>query len=428
MDTIAIRVENLTKTYSLNKDRPRTFNGYVRQLFKDANGARHKKMTALDKVTFTVSKGEAVGIIGRNGSGKSTLLKVLSGITKPTSGKAEIYGRVASVLDLGMGFHPDLSGLENIYLSGEMLGMSRSEIKEKVDEIIAFSELEKFIDTPVKYYSSGMFVRLAFSVIAHLEADILLMDEVISVGDASFQIKSYKKMQELLTSGKTILLVSHNLNSLTRFTSSCLYLHEGKLIGQGATEKMIDDYAESIFSGALAGSPGEITQQAHVRVWDDADNTPGNEYIKMRKILVRNENRTIEEMIYVDEKIVIEVEFEKLDTTESINIALRINDLNGNPLFITSPLLIEDSGEWKDYLIIPGYKTLKCIIHEHLFSSSVFVLDLFILENHNNILIFTIPYILSFSTSYKKLNGNLTLYKIANHPILPEINWIKNNT
>jgi lipopolysaccharide transport system ATP-binding protein len=366
-----------------------------------------------------------VGIIGANGSGKSTLLRMLGGITRPTSGKAFIRGRVASVLDLGTGFHPDLSGLENIYLSGEMMGMKRAEIRAKVDEIIAFSELGNFMDTPVKHYSSGMFVRLAFSVIAHLDADILLMDEVISVGDAAFQVKSFTKNQELLTSGKTILLVSHNLNSLSRFTSRCLYLENGKLIGHGNTDEMIATYAESIFSVKTTGNQGEKNNQTHLKEWPDQDSAPGNEYIRLRKILVRNEDRTAGDEIYVDERIVIEVEFEKLDATEAISIALRINDLNGNPLFMVSPLLMEEGISCRDYLSTPGYKALRCIIQEHLFSSSVFVMDLFVIDINNTHQFFTIPYILSFSTAYKELYGNLALYKMTNHPILPVVNWEK---
>ena len=425
MNETAIIAENLTKIYTLDKERPRTFNEHVGRMLHGNHRRKPREIMALNGVSFRVGKGEAIGIIGANGSGKSTLLRVLGGITRPTSGKAILNGRVASVLDLGMGFHPDLSGMENIFLSGEMMGMSRADIRLKANEIIAFSELGKFIDTPVKYYSSGMFVRLAFSVMAHLETEIILMDEVISVGDAAFQVKSLKKMQEMLTSGRTILLVSHNLNSLSRFTSRCLYLQNGELIGDGDTEKMISSYAESIFTGTPAESSGEKVQQKHVREWKDTENAAGNEYIKIRKIQVRNENRIATEEIYVDEKIVIEVEFDKFDANMPFNIALGINDLNGNTLFVASPLLTEDSSEWKDYLTIPGYKALTCVIQENLFSSSVFILDFFLLDNLSSNLIFTIPYIISFSTSYKKFNGNLALYKMTNHPILPVVNWLK---
>jgi hypothetical protein len=231
-------------------------------------------------------------------------------------------------------------------------------------------------------------------------------------------------MQEMLTSDKTILFVSHNLNNLSRFTSRCLYLQNGELIGEGDTEKMISSYAKSIFTGAPAESSGEKVQQTHLREWKDTENAAENEYIKICKIQVRNENRLATEEIYVDEKIVIEVEFDKFDANVPFNIALGINDLNGNTLFVASPLLTEDSIEWKDYLRKSGHKNLKCILQEHLFSSSVFTIDLFGLINDTHT-IFTIPYILSFSTNYKKLNGNLALYKLANHPILPVLNWLK---
>ena len=425
MNEPAIVAENLTKVYLLDKDRPRTFKEYAGRMLHGRNKSQPKKIMALDGVSFQVNKGEAVGVIGANGSGKSTLLRVLGGITQPTSGKVTITGTVASVMELGTGFHPDLSGMENIFLTGEMLGMARAEIRQKVDEIIAFSELENFIDTPVKYYSSGMFVRLAFSILTHLDADILLMDEVISVGDAAFQVKSFKKMQELLTSGRTILLVSHNLNSLSRFTTQCLYLEQGKLIGQGETEQMIATYAESIFSGKPGGSPDTTGSHTNVREWPDSATAPGNEIVRLRRIAVHNENRSTEEPIYVDEKIVIEVEFDKLDDVEPINIALRVNDMNGNPLFVASPLLYDAGSDWNRYLRIKGHKHVHCILQENLFSSYVFVIDLFALDNKNSFLFFSIPYVLSFSTVYKIFNGNLGLVKMANHPILPSVNWQK---
>jgi lipopolysaccharide transport system ATP-binding protein len=425
MNETAIIAENLTKIYTLDKNRPRTFNEHVSRMLHGNKRYKSKEIIALNGVSFRVGKGEAVGIIGANGSGKSTLLRVLGGITRPSSGKPTIYGRVASVLDLGMGFHPDLSGMENIFLSGEMLGMSRTEIRLKSDEIIAFSELENFIDTPVKYYSSGMFVRLAFSVIAHLDTDILLLDEVISVGDAAFQIKNYKKMQELLTSGRTILLVSHNLTSLSRYTTRCLYLENGKLAGEGRTDEIINTYAASIFTNKTAISKSEKTCLANIRVWENDANAPGNEFIRMRKILVRNENRKAGEDIYVDEKIVIEVEFEILDDTEPINIALRVNDVNGHPLFFASPLLTGNITEWGDTLTCRGNKKFLCTIEANLFNSSVFVLDLFVLDIHNSSKFLTIPYIFSFTTIYKAYYGNLALYKMANHPILPKVIWSK---
>src|SRR5512132_3943838 len=182
---------------------------------------------ALKNVSFEVAPGEVLGIIGRNGAGKSTLLKVLSRITEPSTGRAELYGRVASLLEVGTGFHPELTGRENVYLNGSILGMSRKELRRQFQEIVAFAEIERFIDTPVKHYSSGMYVRLAFAVAAHLEPEILIVDEVLAVGDAAFQKKCLGKMEEVAHAGRTVLFVSHDMTAIARLTNRCLLLTNG---------------------------------------------------------------------------------------------------------------------------------------------------------------------------------------------------------
>ena len=200
---------------------------------------------ALKDVSFDVKEGEALGIIGRNGAGKSTLLKILSRITKPSRGRVRIRGRVASLLEVGTGFHPELTGRENIYLNGAILGMTKAEIRCKFDEIVAFSEVEKFLDTPVKRYSSGMYVRLAFAVAAHLEQEILIVDEVLAVGDGKFQAKCMGKMQDVASGGRTVLFVSHNLGAISTLTNSCAYLEKGVLKFVGPTNEAIRRYAEA---------------------------------------------------------------------------------------------------------------------------------------------------------------------------------------
>ncbi len=196
-------------------------------------------------VSFEVKKGDVVGIIGRNGSGKSTLLKILSRITEPTEGSAEIHGRVASLLEVGTGFHPELTGRENIFLNGAILGMARTEIERRFDEIVAFAEVEKFIETPVKRFSSGMYLRLAFAVAAHLEPEILLVDEVLAVGDASFQKKCLGKMGEVASQGRTVFLVSHNMAAIARLSDWCIWLDNGRLLGYGPAEETISRYLAS---------------------------------------------------------------------------------------------------------------------------------------------------------------------------------------
>lgn len=216
---------------------------------RDGSRAAAETIWALKNVSFEVRQGEAVGIIGRNGAGKSTLLKILSRITEPTEGSVELRGRVGSLLEVGTGFHPELTGRENIFLNGAILGMLHREIQRKFDEIVAFAEVEKFIDTPVKHYSSGMYMRLAFAVAAHLEPEILLVDEVLAVGDAAFQKKCLGKMNEVAQAGRTVLFVSHNLAAVQRLCRSLILLDRGTLVFRGAVQAGIAHYLEMMRSG-----------------------------------------------------------------------------------------------------------------------------------------------------------------------------------
>jgi lipopolysaccharide transport system ATP-binding protein len=233
-----IKVENLSKEYVLRHQQAARYTAMrdvisenVKNIFKSKGGRNKEQFLALNDISFEVNQGERLGIIGRNGAGKSTLLKVLSRIISPTKGKITIEGRVASLLEVGTGFHPELSGRENIYLNGAILGMSRAEIKSRFDEIVEFSEVEKFLDTPVKRYSSGMYVRLAFAVAAHLEPEILIVDEVLAVGDAQFQKKCVGKMEDISKSqGRTILFVSHNMASLANLCNKGIVLEKGAVV------------------------------------------------------------------------------------------------------------------------------------------------------------------------------------------------------
>lgn len=245
MSDIAIKVENLSKKYIIGHGQ----SGSLRETLSNAwHGAIGGKRTdeeefwALRDINFEIKQGEAVGIIGRNGAGKSTLLKLLSKITYPTTGKITMNGRVSSLLEVGTGFHPELTGRENIYLNGTILGMSRKEVKSKFDEIVAFSGVEKFLDTPVKRYSSGMYVRLAFSVAAHLEPEILIIDEVLAVGDAEFQKKCLGKMGEVAKGGRTVLFVSHNMGAVKNLCSTGILLENGKVSIIGKVNNVIEIY------------------------------------------------------------------------------------------------------------------------------------------------------------------------------------------
>src|SRR5579859_4772841 len=236
MSDAVIRVEGIGKRYRVGqRESYRALRDVLSNAFR-SNGRRAPKdfIWAVRDVSFDVKQGEVVGLIGRNGAGKSTLLKLLARITRPTVGHAELHGRIASLLEVGTGFHPELTGRENIFLSGAILGMSRAEIKRKFDEIVAFAEVEKFLDTPVKHYSSGMYVRLAFAVAAHLDPEILLVDEVLAVGDVSFQKRCLGKMSEVAHEGRTVIFVSHNMASIESLCSDCLMLRGGHLVARGA--------------------------------------------------------------------------------------------------------------------------------------------------------------------------------------------------
>lgn len=244
-----IQVEELSKRYRLGQIGVPSFRESVKKIFsravKDGGGAQDetgKELWALHDVSFEVMPGEVLGVIGRNGAGKSTLLKVLSRITEPTSGRAIMHGRLASLLEVGTGFHPELTGRENIFLNGAILGMRKAEIARRLDEIIAFSEVERFLDTPVKHYSSGMYVRLAFAVAAHLEPEILIVDEVLAVGDAAFQKKCLGKMHDVAEGGRTVLFVSHNMAAVKNLCSRCIWLHDGRIEESGDTEVVTDNY------------------------------------------------------------------------------------------------------------------------------------------------------------------------------------------
>jgi lipopolysaccharide transport system ATP-binding protein len=253
MSDVAVRVNDLGKKYRIRHQRRERyialrdviadgFRNVLRGKADDGAAPAIEDFWALKDVSFEVKRGEVIGIIGRNGAGKSTLLKVISRITEPNEGRIELIGRVASMLEVGTGFHPELTGRENIYLNGAILGMRRAEIKRRFDEIVAFAEVENFLDTPVKRFSSGMYVRLAFAVAAHLETEILIVDEVLAVGDAEFQKRCLGKMSQVAQGGRTVLFVSHNMGSIRRLTRRCIVLDHGKVMVDAAVETAIDSY------------------------------------------------------------------------------------------------------------------------------------------------------------------------------------------
>ena len=253
---VAIKVSNLSKHYMIGKQKDGSLRGTLSSLFKAGNSSSDE-FWALKDLNFEINKGDVIGIIGKNGAGKSTLLKILSQITAPTTGRVEIDGRVASLLEVGTGFHPELTGRENIYLNGTILGMTRKEVKAKFDEIVEFSGINKFIDTPVKHYSSGMYVRLAFAVAAHLEPEILVIDEVLAVGDAEFQKKCLGKMKDVAGEGRTVIFVSHDLAAVKQLCNKGILLNKGCISEMGRMETVLKSYTNDFKDEVYLGNADE---------------------------------------------------------------------------------------------------------------------------------------------------------------------------
>ncbi|MFN2453417.1 MAG: ABC transporter ATP-binding protein [Pyrinomonadaceae bacterium] len=339
----AIKVERLSKHYRIGGLHPSymTMREMVAQSVK-SSFRRLRRATpddAQDKTSFwalkdfnlTIPPGEVVGLIGHNGAGKSTLLKILSRITEPTTGRIELEGRVGSLLEVGTGFHPDLTGRENVYLNGAILGMKRTEIRSRFDEIVAFSEIENFIDTAVKYYSSGMYLRLAFSVAAHLDTEILMMDEVLAVGDVAFQQKCLDKMNQIRQQGRTILFVSHNMPAVTRLCKRAVLLDKGKILRDGAAQEVV---------GAYLSSSWKVKAE---RTWSDTATAPGSDVVRLSRVRVRTEDGQTAETIDIHYPVGIEMSYEVLRSGQVLTPHADFFNEDGAHLFA-----VEDVGEeWR---------------------------------------------------------------------------------
>jgi lipopolysaccharide transport system ATP-binding protein len=304
---IAIEAQGISKRYRLGEFQAAY--GTLRESLVHAGrlltGKEHKLKTqelwALQDVSFEVEEGEVLGVIGRNGAGKSTLLKVLTRITTPTSGRVEIRGRVGSLLEVGTGFHPELTGRENIYLNGAILGMKRREIQRKLPEMVEFSGVEAFLDTPVKRYSSGMYVRLAFSVAAHLEPEILLVDEVLAVGDAEFQARCLGRMEDFGATGRTVLFVSHNMRAVAQLCDRVLLMEHGSVVRDGPAAEVVAHYLQT---SAGAGSSQE---------WADLETAPGDELVRLRSVRIVDSDGETVDYVDVREPVGVELVFRVLE-------------------------------------------------------------------------------------------------------------------
>ncbi|HZU85993.1 MAG TPA: ABC transporter ATP-binding protein, partial [Anaerolineaceae bacterium] len=301
-----IQVQNLSKKYRIGEAQSqyRTLRDSLTSKFRRRKPNPDTEIWALKDVSFEVEQGEVVGIIGRNGAGKSTLLKVLAHITRPTEGRVILHGRVGSLLEVGTGFHPELTGRENIYLNGAVLGMRKKEIERKFDEIVDFAEIEKFLDTPVKHYSSGMYMRLAFAVAAHLEPEILLVDEVLAVGDVAFQKKCLGKMGEVAQQGRTVLFVSHNMAAVQNLCNRAFLLRSGELVYSGKSQQTIMEYLRSQ-EKPVEETPGVRDLSNHVNRYNPSHNV-------IKRILLLNPEGIIKDNFMMGENICIQIEVDGL--------------------------------------------------------------------------------------------------------------------
>lgn len=388
MSDTVIKVENLSKKYILSHQSQEKYtalrdvmaNGAKRlgnkiispftlHLSQDSLTASQEDFYALRDVSFEIKQGDRVGIIGRNGAGKSTLLKILSRITEPTSGKIEITGRVASLLEVGTGFHPELTGRENIYLNGAILGMGKAEIKRKFDEIVAFAEVERFLDTPVKRYSSGMYVRLAFAVAAHLEPEILIVDEVLAVGDAQFQKKCLGKMEEVGKEGRTVIFVSHNMGAIANLCTKGILLDKGNLRLAGNAAEVINFYTEY---GMQVSS--EVA-------WGSQKTAPGDDVVRLASVRLLSDGETTS-MPSIDRAIVLETTYWNLKPGKTLCVSFHLYDRYGNCAFAAGNLpagtLEEDEWGGKQHPV--GLYCATCTIPANFLNDGLYSVTLILLS------------------------------------------------
>ena len=370
---IAIKVDQISKKYLLNQE------GYVKNFkdiftFKSAsvNTDIENNIYALNNISFEVEKGDSLGIIGKNGAGKSTLLKILSGITYPSSGKVTIDGKLLSILDIGTGFHPDLTGRENVYFNGTILGISKQEIQKSFPAIVDFSGIEKFIDEPVKHYSDGMYLRLAFSTIIHMNADILVFDEVMSVGDISFQEKCLEKLIELKNSDTTLIIVSHNLNQISQFCDKIALLENGSLNAINDSYEIIRKYAldheadkRRSGKGIISNTYGGHETQRPIKICDvNASGSDSNG----KNTFLRNES------------IVIDVEYEQLVENTEVDLGLTISDIFDNILF--GDVTVKSDNLERDQ---QGKYKVKWTIPKNILNQGTFKLNAYAIESNTNV-------------------------------------------
>ena len=405
-----LKVENIYKQYELGQVSTGTmahdFNRWLHKIrgkedpyhkiternTRDEKGGS-KFVWALDDISFDVHQGDVVGIIGRNGAGKSTLLKILSKVTSPTKGNIKIKGRIASLLEVGTGFHPDLSGRENIFLNGAILGMTKKEIHAKFDEIVAFSGVDKYIDTPVKRYSSGMYVRLAFSVAAHLEPEILIVDEVLAVGDAEFQRKCLGKMKEVSQQGRTVIFVSHNLVAVKSLCTKGIVMDQGKLVFSGSADEAVESYMNANASKVKPST-----------VFSSPDDAIGNEFIKIKSITVQPEN------LFITDAIQLDFSFWNFTDELKFNVSFDVIDVFGEVVF----------GSGNEFSSINNVGSASCLIPSNLMNDGIYSIHVYV-HTAGMRKLYDFMDIVSFEVFDKERNH--AYYGKINGAVRPKLTW-----
>jgi lipopolysaccharide transport system ATP-binding protein len=383
--SIVIKAESLGKKYTLHHEQPERYTAlrdviarktkrvakaiispFSRGLSSNGNNGKRENLWALRDVSFEIEQGATVGIIGRNGAGKSTLLKILSRITEPTEGRVALKGRVASLLEVGTGFHPELTGRENIYLNGAILGMTKAEIRSKFDEIVDFAEIERFLDTPVKHYSSGMYMRLAFAVAAHLQPEILLVDEVLAVGDAHFQAKCLGKMSSVASDGRTILFVSHNMAAIQNLCTYSMLLNGGRVVSFGRTSEVVKAYADGLDAG----------NHHNLQGLESREGLGGVKFTRVEVVSDGGE-RLGSAVSGQPVEIILHYRSQKRDPLKNPRIGIVFHDSFGNPLFVCSTEMTPETN-----FTLPSNGTICCYIPRLPVGAGKYLLNLFFEVNH----------------------------------------------
>ncbi len=410
-----ISAENISKKYIIDHQGTRKSNSLrdvvantVDNLF--SNGKKNKlfkekeEFWALKDINFTIDQGDRIGIVGHNGAGKSTLLKILSRITDPTTGQVTIDGRVASLLEVGTGFHPELTGRENIFLNGAILGMDRVEIKKSFDAIVDFAGVEQFLDTPVKRYSSGMYVRLGFAIAAHLEPEIMIIDEVLAVGDAEFQKKCLGKMRDVSESGRTLIFVSHNLTAIQALCNKSFFFEKGRLVDQGETSHIVTTYLSRVSHKKLE------------RHWDTIEQAPGNDEIRVKSFKLLPEY--VDNLYHIDVRTPMLVQFEFWNMVEDaqLNLSLHLYSYTGECIFnVGTQSQSFTKGIIKGVLEIPG----------HFLNDGSYMISIMVVKDTSSVL-YNMEEALTFDV--EDYRENVSWYGKWPGYIRPQLNFTMNQT